>query len=40
MKKRFGLIAVAMLVMAVVIAACGSEQFAGDGGIDASAGAG
>ena len=38
MKKRFGLIAVAMLVMAVVIAACGSEQSADDGGIDASAG--
>ena len=42
MKKRFGLVALALavVVMAVVIAACGSEQSADDGGIDASAGAG
>jgi hypothetical protein len=38
MKKRFGLIAVAMVVIAVIVAACGSEQFADDGGIDAPAG--
>jgi len=35
MKKRIGLIAVAMVVMAVVIAGCGSEQFADDGGAQA-----
>ena len=41
MKKRFSLVALALavVVMAVVIAACGSEQSADDGGIDASAGA-
>jgi len=40
MNKRFGLIAVAMVMIAVFIAACGSEQFADDGNFDAPADAG
>ena len=35
MKKRIGLIAVAVAVLVVFVAACGSEQFAADGGFEA-----
>ncbi len=35
MKKRIGLIAVAMVMLAVFVAACSSEQFADDGGFEA-----
>ena len=35
MKKRIGLIAVAVAVLVVFVAACGSEQFADDGGFEA-----
>ncbi len=35
MKKRIGLIAAAMVMMAVFVAACGSEQLTSDGGFEA-----
>ncbi|MCH8919983.1 MAG: DUF4349 domain-containing protein [Chloroflexi bacterium] len=35
MKKRIGLFAVAMVMVVVFVAACGSEQFSGDGGFEA-----